>query len=279
MKTLIFQNPEKTIRVEAKVDIFATNAQLLTAGFDTRFTHMEIVDSDAAIAEGLSLTEIENSWIAVKAFAEAVGYTLDVIDLNEEATDSILDWLAAAGTVNGTIGLQALTGLSTDFFTDLAVDDIITIDGFTYTIDSKSGGPPVLQIETATSAGQISSSGNLEMIVTGALVAGSPLTIPVAVLDSDDPSDVATKIRAALNIAAITDDYTVSGATTAIILTPKQAAANDATLNIDIQNDTTVGYTDAATSANTLAGAADSAIDIVETFEITHSGASLFIKQ
>jgi len=137
MKTLIFQNPEKTIRVEAKVDIFATNVELATAGFDTRFTNMAIVDSDAAIAEGMALTEIESSWQAILAFATLRGYSLDVVDLNENDTTAMITWseLAGTGTVAGTIALQALVGTATNWDPELVSGDIVSIDGFTYTMD------------------------------------------------------------------------------------------------------------------------------------------------
>jgi len=118
-----------------------------------------------------------------------------------------------------------------------------------------------LQVETATVVGTIEAAGagNAEVIVTGALVTGSPLTVPVAVANNDTASQVATKIRAALNaLAAITDNYTVGGADAEVTLTTIAVAANDATLNISIDNDTCLGLTAAPTSANTTAGHAGS---------------------
>ena len=78
----------------------------------------------------------------------------------------------------------------------------------------------------------------------------------VAGVVADDADAVATLIRAALGIAAITDDYTVSGATDAIILTADAKAANDTTLNISIANGTATGLTEDLTSADTAAGVA-----------------------
>lgn len=118
------------------------------------------------------------------------------------------------------------------------------------------------QVETATAAGTISTEGNLEIIVTGSLIVGSPLTLdPVLVLDGETANVLAAKIRTALNIPAIEDFYTVSGATDAIILTANDYAANDATLNISVTNDTSVGYTDATASANTAVGIAVAQIE------------------
>lgn len=111
-----------------------------------------------------------------------------------------------------------------------------------------------LQIETATVVGTVTGAGNCEVIITGALVAGSPLTIQVPVLLADTNEEVAEKIRTALDVAAITDNYTLSGATDEIILTTILPAANDATLNIDYHNGTCTGLTNDLTSTNTQAG-------------------------
>ena len=78
---------------------------------------------------------------------------------------------------------------------------------------------------------------------------------------ADTANGVATKIRAALTADAdvghaTTGFFTVSGATDKVILTSRTKAANDATLNISIDNGTCTGLTTAATSANTTAGVA-----------------------
>ena len=123
--------------------------------------------------------------------------------------------------------------------------------------NTTAGVAAVAQVETATAAGAITVEGNLEVIVTGALIVGSPLTLSPTLVQVGVPMDtIASLIRAKLNAtAAITDFYTVSGATDKIILTASTAGPNDATLNIDVHNDTSVGYTDAVSSANTTAGA------------------------
>jgi hypothetical protein len=118
-----------------------------------------------------------------------------------------------------------------------------------------SGGTK--QVETATVAGTIGAggAGNVTVIVTAAGMTNSPKTIPVAVANNDTAAQVAGKIRTAL--AADTDVaafFTVGGSTTAVILTSKVAAANDATMNIDIDNGTSSGLTTAHTSANTTPG-------------------------
>ena len=129
---------------------------------------------------------------------------------------------------------------------------------------------PVQQVETATAAGTVTTSGNATVTVTAAGLTGSPLAVSVAVVDTDTATLVAGKIRTALAADAdIASMFAISGETTAIILTRLPvgsyvvgsetiiaAFANDATLNVAIANDTSVGITAAPTSANTTAGVA-----------------------
>jgi len=136
-------------------------------------------------------------------------------------------------------------------------------DGETLTLDMATGAvtgtdPGVLQVETATviAAAGATTAGDATVIVTAANLAGSPLTVSVPLLLTDNTASlVATKIRAALTAnAAITSIFTVGGATADITLTAKIAIANDPTLNISIANGTCAGITAAPTSANTTAG-------------------------
>ena len=114
------------------------------------------------------------------------------------------------------------------------------------------------QVETATivAASGATTAGNLNVTVTSALVTGSPLLVPVALLLTDDTAaKVATKVRAALTAtAAITAHYTVGGTSADYSLTAIEKAANDSTLNLAHANGTCVGITTATTSTNTTAG-------------------------
>ena len=130
------------------------------------------------------------------------------------------------------------------------------------------------QVETATAAGTIGTAGNAEVIFTAADVTGSPVTLSVADAASDTASDWAEKVRTALAAnTAISEFYTISGAGTSIVATHKGSVqytiqgtstpvypANDATLNISLDNDTCTGITTAATSADTTAGVASSGV-------------------
>lgn len=112
-----------------------------------------------------------------------------------------------------------------------------------------------LQVETATAVGTITGSGNATVTVTAYGMANSPKAVSVAVVNADTATTWAGKVRTALAADAdVGAFFTVSGATTAIVLTSKTAIANDAQMNIALANGTSVGITAAPTSSNTTAG-------------------------
>jgi hypothetical protein len=76
---------------------------------------------------------------------------------------------------------------------------------------------------------------------------------------------VATKIRTALNLDdVITERFTIGGSGADITLTRTQALANDATLNLSINNGTCTGLTPDLTSTNTTAGVEGDALILGE---------------
>lgn len=113
---------------------------------------------------------------------------------------------------------------------------------------------PVAQVETATAVGTITLAGDAEVTVASALFAED--VVVLAPVEADDNANaIALAIRTALAADPdIAEHFTVSGANAAVILTAKLPAANDATLNIAIDNGDCEGITPAATSANTTAG-------------------------
>lgn len=114
---------------------------------------------------------------------------------------------------------------------------------------------PTAQVETATVVGSIVTGGNATVMITAAGMTGSPKTINVAVDSLDSASAVAGKIRTALAADVdVTALFAVSGTGANVILTRLAPAANDATLNISINNGTCIGLTPTPTSANTTAG-------------------------
>ena len=125
------------------------------------------------------------------------------------------------------------------------------------TLDWGVVGGGQLQVETATVLGAVTGSGNATVIVTAAGMTGSPITLNVAVLNLDSAVVVAGKIRAAMLLNAnIIAFFSVGGAGADIVLTRLAAAANDATMNVSIDNGTCTGLTTAATSVNTTGGSA-----------------------
>jgi hypothetical protein len=113
----------------------------------------------------------------------------------------------------------------------------------------------------------------VSVVVTSAGLAGSPLTVPVAVANNDTAAQVAGKIRAALGlVAAITALFTVGGSGVEVTLTRLIGAADDATLNIATSTGTATGLTAAPTSANTTPGIANGgtiALTVVALLDVT----------
>jgi hypothetical protein len=162
-----------------------------------------------------------------------------------------------------TIGTSARALVYTDVPTVAYSMGMVIQDGDTLTLNLTTGAVTgtvagTNQVETATivAAAGATTAGNLNVTVTSALVTGSPLLVPVALLLTDNTASlVATKVRAALTAtAAITAHYTVGGTGANYSLTAIEKAANDATLNLAHANGTSAGITTAATSTNTTAG-------------------------
>lgn len=122
---------------------------------------------------------------------------------------------------------------------------------------TKAGAPAsgVFQVETQTIVGTITLAGNMSVIVTALGLTGSPITLSIAVPLNATASNVASLVRAALlaneEIAAF---FTVGGSGAIITLTRVRSEADDSTLNIAFDNDTSTGLTGSATSTTSTAG-------------------------
>jgi len=121
----------------------------------------------------------------------------------------------------------------------------------------------VRQVETATAAGTVTTAGRARAELTAAGMPGSPLHIPFDVELGDELNEIAAALRAAMAshaIIDITQYFDISGEGADVVITAKEAKANDATLNLSISDGegegASVGVTTAATSANTTAGVA-----------------------
>lgn len=132
MKTLIFRNDDSSTRVDIQVDIFASNEEVITPGFETRFTNMYIAgNTDTAKALGIDSKEIENSFSAIVAKAKSIdGIGLFMIDASYPNLDPVaqVDALGLSGT--GGIAQVEINGgtFQATFNTDLATtaNDFVT---------------------------------------------------------------------------------------------------------------------------------------------------------
>lgn len=192
--------------------------------------------------------------------------TQDIATLGGTVSNDYKVNARAATTANITV-TSLSAGATTDDVT-LAASDRVLVKSQSTASQNGIFLAGVKQVETATAAGAITGNGNVSVVITSTVVAGSPLTVPVAVLNGDSAATVAGKIRTELaGTAAVTDDFTVSGASTAIVLTALLAPGNDSTLNISLATGTATGLTAAATSANTTAGVAVSRASDSDTWD------------
>ena len=190
--------------------------------------------------------------------------------------------IAASATPSraGSFGTTNLGGSGKGDFTDsdqVYQTHIVLAGAANASLDLTTGAasgdawtPPTRQVETTTAVGTVTTAGNATVTVTAAGLTGSPLAISVPVLLDDTPALVGSRIRTALNNNSdITALFEVSGTNDSIVLTRNALATytlgttviamahpDDATLNIAIANDTSVGITPDADSTNTTPGVA-----------------------
>lgn len=201
--------------------------------------------------------------------------------VSNDVTIGISSTNTAIADVDTAYAARALiVGAASDLVLDLADNDSTGTTAWT---------AGQAQVETATAAGSITGSGNATVIVTAAGMTGSPKTISVAVLNGDTAAVWAGKVRTALAAdAAVAALFDVGGTTTAIRLTRKATAtytvgtasvplyaANDATLNISLDNGTCTGITTAATSANTTSGTLTAGVYLLDADGKDFEGATL----
>lgn len=132
------------------------------------------------------------------------------------------------------------------------------------------------QKETLTLAGNVSAAGDAEVTVTAAGLAGSPVTLAVAVANADTPLLYGPKVLAALQAnTALAAFFTFSAGATAniIVAEAKLAAANDATMELAAATGTATGIT-SVTSANTTAGVAPDTSTLTVS-NVTFAGATI----
>ena len=134
---------------------------------------------------------------------------------------------------------------------------IDTSAGIVKISSSSTSDGGVNQVETQTIVGTDTVSGDLQVIITSAILATSPDTLLVAIDSADTSDEVAAKIIARLDTTTvITDFYSVGGTDSSFTLTALTKASDDTTLNIEIAVGTSSGVTPDTTSVNTTAGVA-----------------------
>jgi hypothetical protein len=122
----------------------------------------------------------------------------------------------------------------------------------------------IQQVETAVVVGTISGAGNATFTMTKSGLTGTPLAVSVAVLLNDTADTVATKAAAALNANGNFSAVLRAEANGArVIVTCLAAAANDGTMNLAYTNGTCAGLTPDASSDDTTAGVALTAVAAV----------------
>ncbi len=184
------------------------------------------------------------------AISNARAYT--GLQANAEPTSEGTTGTLTIGQGSTVTTLTAATGA---IVMGIELDSTYSVAINTETLVPTLTGAGVNQVETATAAGTVTLTGNATVIISGDDITGSPLTVSVAVTNTDTAATWAGKVRTALGaVSAITSLYTVGGSTTAITLTRILDRYNDSTLNISLANGTCTGITTAATSANTTAG-------------------------
>lgn len=150
---------------------------------------------------------------------------------------------------NGTLWIRSGTHANKALRVNAHLDQTVKFDPLSSALCAN-------QVKTLTVLGSVTGNGNATVIVTAAGMPNSAKTISVAVANGNSASDVAGKVRIALNNDAdVKGFFTISGSGADVVLTAKIAQANDATMNISIANGTCTGLTAVPTATSTTAGA------------------------
>lgn len=198
---------------------------------------------------------------------KTVSVAVDALDTNAQVGGKIRTALIADAAIGAVAtGKFTITGANENI---ILTANAAAADDATLNVSIANGtctGLTAAPTSTDTTAGVapgITTAGNASVVVTAAGMTGSPITLSVPLLTSDSTATlIATKIKAALNAnAVIAAMWSIGGTGAAITLTKyPRAVATDATLNVALADDTCVGITTAASSADTTAGTAATAI-------------------
>lgn len=173
--------------------------------------------------------------------------------------------LGTSGTIQvGTSPSTRLYAVNPDIIYSLQMQisdgDTLTLDFATGAVTGSVAGVHQVETFTVVAAAGCTSDGTCNVVVTGAHLTGSPITVPVALTTATHTT--ADLIRAAIGTAltanaVIASQYTIGGSSADGTLTDIQYRVSDATLNVAIPSG--LGITAAPTSADTTAGVGVSA--------------------
>ena len=275
-----------TIDAGEEPDSKQTLVRAVETSLSTKYLAAVVVSSAAGNVEETEIEVTVTSALldgGAKAIAVTIPATANTAALVAAAIRAALaadEDIAAGFTVSGADANIILTALA-EAANDVTLAFAITDAGeSTITMgasgNTTGGVAPVLQVETAAVTAGSSGAGTLVVTVTSALLGagGQPVNVSVTA-DDDTVDEVAEKVRAALaadlDIAAA---FTISGDGANIILTALAAAADDATLSIDLTDADSTGVTFGA-SADTASGvdgvAQQETAAVTATAETTHA--------
>ncbi len=182
-------------------------------------------------------TKYTGSWVGGTYQVETATVALDQGTAQVE-TATAAGSITTSGALKVTVTAAGMTGSPKDISVDVVAG--------------------TLQKETATVVGAVTKDGDCKVTVTAAgMNGGVAKRVDVTVANLDDAAAVAGKIKTALGLDAdVSGFFTIGGTGADVVLTAKTKAADDATMNIAIDNDTCTGLTAAPTSTHTTAGVA-----------------------
>lgn len=277
----IIENYEDLRKIISDV-IAESNKYSLDLEFRRNFTitpAYDIAQVETATAAG-TVTTAGNAIVTVTSALFEDDEVIDVpVELDDTANDIALA-IRTALTANTVVSehftvsgetdkiiLTAKVPAVNDTTLNIAIDNGVNgaCEGITESATSTNttaGG--IKQVETATAAGTVTTAGRAKCTLTADGMAGSPLHVPFDVELDDGAEEIAAALRLALAnhaIVDITEYFDISGEGASVVLTKKETATNDETLNILISDGegegASVGVTTAETSVNTTAGRAD----------------------
>jgi hypothetical protein len=136
------------------------------------------------------------------------------------------------------------------------------------TVANQNMGAGVGQVETITPVvtnTTIKTAGTARVVISSSEHADIEVVFSVALNDSQ--ANVVTKAKTALNVAKVTDLYTIGGSSSTITFTKKVKTVNDVNLQAKIQPVTCGEELSTTTSVNTTAGSLPYIRNVVVTLE------------